>query len=52
MTWRNVVKITACLCTTRDTGDVGSIPGLGGPPGEGNGNPLVKTGFSSSHVQM
>ena len=43
MTWRNVVKITACLCTTRDTGDVGSIPGLGGPPGEGNGNPLVKT---------
>ena len=22
------------------TGDVGSIPGLGGSPGEGNGNPL------------
>ena len=43
MTWRNVVKITACLCTTRDTGDVGSIPGGGRPPGEGNGNPLVKT---------
>ena len=21
-------------------GDVGSIPGLGGSPGEGNGNPL------------
>ena len=24
----------------RDTGDVGSIPGSGGSPGEGNGNPL------------
>ena len=23
-----------------DAGDVGSIPGLGGSPGEGNGNPL------------
>ena len=23
-----------------DSGDVGSIPGLGKPPGEGNGNPL------------
>ena len=23
-----------------DTGDVGSIPGLGKTPGEGNGNPL------------
>ena len=23
-----------------DTGDMGSIPGLGGSPGEGNGNPL------------
>ena len=23
-----------------DTGDVGSIPGLGRPPGEGNSNPL------------
>ena len=24
----------------RDTGDAGSIPGLGRSPGEGNGNPL------------
>ena len=23
-----------------DIGDAGSIPGLGGPPGEGNSNPL------------
>ena len=23
-----------------DTGDVGSVPGLGRSPGEGNGNPL------------
>ena len=23
-----------------NAGDVGSIPGLGRPPGEGNGNPL------------
>ena len=27
-------------CSARDTGDVGSIPGLGRSPGEGNGNPL------------
>ena len=25
---------------TRDAGDVGSIPGSGRSPGEGNGNPL------------
>ena len=24
----------------RNAGDLGSIPGLGSPPGEGNGNPL------------
>ena len=28
---------------TGHTGDVGSIPGGGRPPGEGNGTPLVKT---------
>ena len=28
-------KMSAC-----DTGDLGSIPGLGRSPGEGNGNPL------------
>ena len=27
-------------CHAGDTGDVGSIPGLGGSHGEGNGNPL------------
>ena len=29
------VKASAC-----NAGDLGSIPGLGRPPGEGNGNPL------------
>ena len=28
-------KVSAC-----DAGDLGSIPGLGRSPGEGNGNPL------------
>ena len=28
------------LASARDTGHVGSIPGLGRSPGEGNGNPL------------
>ena len=27
-------------CNARDTGDEGSIPGLGRSPGGGNGNPL------------
>ena len=27
-------------CNVGNTGDVGSIPGLGRSPGEGNGNPL------------
>ena len=27
-------------CNAGDTGDVGSIPGLGRSPGRGNGNPL------------
>ena len=31
----SVVKESAC-----DAGDLGSIPGSGGSPGEGNGNPL------------
>ena len=26
--------------TPANSGDVGSVPGLGRPPGEGNGNPL------------
>ena len=33
-----VVKNT--LANAGDTGDVGSIPGLGRSPGEGSGNPL------------
>ena len=28
------------VCNAGDTGDMGSIPGLGRSPGEGNGNPL------------
>ena len=27
-------------CNAGDTGDMGSIPGLGGSPGGGHGNPL------------
>ena len=27
-------------CNAGDTGDVGSVPGLGRSPGEGNGTPL------------
>ena len=27
-------------CNAGNTGDVGSVPGLGKAPGEGNGNPL------------
>ena len=27
-------------CNAGETGDLGSIPGLGKSPGEGNGNPL------------
>ena len=30
-----MVKVSAC-----NAGDLGSIPGLGRSPGEGNGNPL------------
>ena len=29
------------LANARDAGDVGSIPGLGRSPGEGNGNSLL-----------
>ena len=29
-----------CTCNAGDAGDMGSIPGLGRSPGEGNGNPL------------
>ena len=31
---------TELACNAEDTGDTGSIPGLGRYPGEGNGNPL------------
>ena len=31
---------TESACIAGDTGDTGSIPGLGRSPGEGNGNPL------------
>ena len=29
-----------CKASAYNAGDPGSIPGLGGSPGEGNGNPL------------
>ena len=32
-------------------GDVGSIPVSGGPPGEGNGNPLQHSCLEKSHGQ-
>ena len=38
------VKASAC-----NTGDPGSIPGLGRSPGEGNGNPLQYFGLEKSH---
>ena len=34
-----------------DTGDVGSIPGLGRSPGEGNGNPLQYSCLEKPHGQ-
>ena len=33
--WYSEIKASAC-----NAGDLGSIPGLGRTPGEGNGNPL------------
>ena len=32
--------IKESACNAGDTGDLGSVPGLGRSPGEGNGNPL------------
>ena len=37
--------------STCDTGDPGSIPGLGRSPGEGNGNPLPVFLPGESHGQ-
>ena len=34
-----------------DTGDAGSIPGLGRSPGEGKGNPLQYSCLAESHGQ-
>ena len=39
-------KESAC-----NTGDVGSIPGSGGSPWKGNGNPLQYSGLEKSHGQ-
>ena len=36
-------KESAC-----NAGDLGSIPGLGGSPGEGNGHPLQDSGLENS----
>ena len=38
-------------CIAGDTGDVGSIPGLGRSLGEGNGNPLWYSCLEKSHEQ-
>ena len=37
---QSVKNLPAMQETTCSTGDLGSIPGLGRSPGEGNGNPL------------
>ena len=42
----SVLKESAC--NTGDTGDTGSIPGLGRSTGEGNGNPLQYSGLENS----
>ena len=34
--------------SARNAGDLGSIPGLGRSPGEGNGNPLQYSGLENS----
>ena len=36
------------VCNAEDTGDPGSIPELGRPPEEGNGNPLQYAGLETS----
>ena len=38
-------------CNTGDTGDVGSTPGSGRSPGEGNGNPLQYSCLKNPHGQ-
>ena len=35
-----VLLVKDLPANARDVRDAGSIPGSGGPPGEGNGNPL------------
>ena len=37
------------LANTGDAGDAGSIPGLGWPPGGGNGNPLQNSCLENPH---
>ena len=39
----SAAKESAC-----NAGDLGSIPGLGGPPGEGKGYPLQSSGLENS----
>ena len=40
------VKASAC-----NAGDLGSVPGLGRSPGEGNGNPLQYSCMENPHGQ-
>ena len=57
--WLAVVIIFSLLCiagsevkaSDSNTGDPGSIPGLGRSPGEGNGNPLQYSCLENSHGQ-
>ena len=37
------------LANSGDVGDMGSIPGLGRSPGEGNGNPLQYSCLENPH---
>ena len=40
--------VEECVCNARD---LGSIPGLGRSPGEGNGNPFQYSCLENSHGQ-
>ena len=45
------IVVKNLLANAGDTGDVGSIPGSGRSPGEGNGNPLQYACSEKSHGQ-
>ena len=47
-TWPRWSSGKESACNARDTGDLGSIPGLGRSPGEGKGYPLQYSGLKNS----